>query len=123
VLGGQNSLLAINNGGEVHTFTRVVDYGGGVVPFLNDLAGTPNVAPECVAEGTFVPPGGTDSDTPDKTGELKFQCCIHPWMRNDRAGEVALTRPTGQAAASRHVWPATPTGLRKRCTIGSCGCT
>jgi len=76
-----DSLVAVNNGGETHTFTRVAEYGGGIVPFLNDLAGTPSVAPECSAEGTFVPPGGTDSETLDTTGELKFQCCIHPWMR------------------------------------------
>jgi plastocyanin len=76
-----DALIAVNNGGEVHTFTRVADYGGGIVPFLNDLSGTPNVAPECSAEGTFVPPGGSDTETLDKTGELKFQCCIHPWMR------------------------------------------
>jgi len=76
-----DGLVAVNNGGEVHTFTRVADFGGGIVPFLNTLSGTPIVAPECNAEGTFVPPGGSDSETLDKTGELKFQCCIHPWMR------------------------------------------
>lgn len=77
-----DSLIAVNKGGETHTFTRVADYGGGVVPFLNDLTGTPHVAPECTAEHTFVPPGGTDSEHLDKAGELKFQCCIHPWMRS-----------------------------------------
>jgi hypothetical protein len=76
-----DSLIARNNGGEVHTFTRVASYGGGVVPFLNDLSGTPNVAPECTTENDFVPPGGTDSENLNQTGELKFQCCIHPWMR------------------------------------------
>jgi plastocyanin len=75
-----DGLVAVNNGGEVHTFTRVAEFGGGIVPFLNDLSGTPKVAPECNAEGTFVPPGGTDSETLDQAGELKFQCCIHPWM-------------------------------------------
>jgi plastocyanin len=76
-----DSLVAYNNGGEVHTFTRVASFGGGVVPFLNDLSGTPTVAPECTAETQFVPPGGTDTDSLNQTGELKFQCCIHPWMR------------------------------------------
>jgi len=76
-----DSLIARNNGGEVHTFTRVASFGGGIVPFLNDLSGTPTVAPECSAETTFVPPGGTDSESLNQTGELKFQCCIHPWMK------------------------------------------
>jgi hypothetical protein len=40
-----DALVAVNNGGEMHTFTRVANFGGGVVPFLNGLAGTPNVAP------------------------------------------------------------------------------
>ena len=51
------------------------------MPELNALSGTPNVAPECTTETTFVPPGGTDTETLNQTGELKFQCCIHPWMR------------------------------------------
>ena len=76
-----DSLIAVNKGGETHTFTRVAEFGGGIVPLLNDLTGTPDVAPECTTEGTFVPPGGTDSESLDQTGELKFQCCIHPWMR------------------------------------------
>jgi hypothetical protein len=76
-----DSLIAVNKGGETHTFTRVADYGGGIVPLLNNLAETPIVAPECTTEGTFVPPGGTDSESLNQVGELKFQCCIHPWMR------------------------------------------
>jgi plastocyanin len=75
-----DTVLAVNKGGEVHTFTRVAAFGGGVVGLLNQLAGTPNVVPECNAERTFVPPGGTDTESLDQTGELKFQCCIHPWM-------------------------------------------
>ena len=76
-----DALLAVNNGGEVHTFTRVANFNGGIVPFLNQLTGTPDVAPECIAETVFVPPGGSDSESLDQVGELKFQCCIHPWMR------------------------------------------
>jgi len=75
-----DSLIAVNKGGETHPFTRVAEFGGGIVPFLNQLAGTPNVAPECTTETTFVPPDGTDSESLNQTGELKFQCCIHPWM-------------------------------------------
>ena len=79
------SFVATNVGGEVHTFTRVADFGGGIVPLLNDLAHVPRVAPECALEALdpddFVPPGGTYRETVDRSGALKFQCCIHPWMR------------------------------------------
>lgn len=77
------TLLASNTGGEVHTFTEVAEFGGGIVPFLNQLAGTPDVAPECNAleADDFVAPGGTYKETIDHKGTLKFQCCIHPWMR------------------------------------------
>jgi hypothetical protein len=76
-----DSILATNKGGETHTFTRVASFGGGIVPVLNALSGTPTEAPECKTETNFVPPGGTDTDALDHVGDLKFQCCIHPWMR------------------------------------------
>ena len=77
------SFVALNKGGEVHTFTEVDDFGGGIVPFLNDLARVPTVAPECAAlePDDFVAPGGTYREDIENTGTLKFQCCIHPWMR------------------------------------------
>ncbi len=81
--------LAVRNiGGEVHTFTRVAAYGGGVVPDLNHLAGTPVVAPECanLDPSTILPSGGrlelhTGAGHQIAAGTHKFQCCIHPWMR------------------------------------------
>jgi hypothetical protein len=76
-----DTMVATNKGGEVHTFTRVAAFGGGLVPFLNDLTDSGATVPECFRETNFVPPGGTDSDALNKVGELKFQCCIHPWMR------------------------------------------
>jgi plastocyanin/predicted small lipoprotein YifL len=77
-------LLAINRGGEVHTFTEVEHFGGGIVPVLNQLTGNLEVAPECrtLAPEDFITPGGTDSDdTVEAPGTEKYQCCIHPWMR------------------------------------------
>jgi plastocyanin len=75
--------LAINRGGEVHTFTEVEEFGGGIVPMLNELAKTPVVAPECktLDDDDFVPPGGTYTDDIEEEGVEKYQCCIHPWMR------------------------------------------
>lgn len=77
------TFVATNKGGEAHTFTEVADFGGGIVPLLNDLAHVPNVAPECLAleSDDIVPPGGTYRETVAQAGHLKFQCCIHPWMR------------------------------------------
>ena len=76
-------LLAINSGGEVHTFTEVEEFGGGFVPDLNALSGNLVPAPECLAldPDDFVPPGGTYSDEVEEEGEELYQCCIHPWMR------------------------------------------
>jgi len=76
------TLFAVNKGGEVHTFTKVAHFGGGIVPPLNDILGlTP--APECLALGPadFIPPGGADVDDVVQSGTTLYQCCIHPWMR------------------------------------------
>ena len=77
--------VVTNRGGEVHTFTEVEEFGGGIVANLNELAGVPDVAPECLAlaSGDFVSPGGTFTETEDEEGNEKYQCCIHPWMRLD----------------------------------------
>jgi len=76
-------LLAVNQGGEVHTFTEVEEFGGGFIPDLNTLAGTPVPAPECLSldPGDFVPAGGTSTDAVEEAGTELYQCCIHPWMR------------------------------------------
>jgi len=77
------TLVAINRGGEVHTFTRVAAFGGGIVPELNDLAHVPNVAPECTTlePDDFVAPRTTYEENIEHSGVQRFQCCIHPWMR------------------------------------------
>lgn len=78
-----NEYLAVNAGGEVHTFTEVEEFGGGIVGFLNDLAGVPAVAPECevLGPGDFIPAGGSSPTSEAEPGDEKYQCCIHPWMR------------------------------------------
>src|SRR5215469_15153994 len=86
---GQQTLIQ-NKGGETHTFTRVKEFGGGVVPPLNALSGNPIPAPEClqpasetnitVGSGASQPgPTAGSSALPEETS--KWQCCIHPWMR------------------------------------------
>ena len=75
------TLLAVNKGGEVHTFTKVAHFGGSIVPELNPLLGNVPPAPECLAEHNFVAPGGTDADDVVQSGTTLYQCCIHPWMR------------------------------------------
>ena len=77
------TLVAINRGGEVHTFTEVEHFGGGIVAALNALSGNPVAAPECLQLGgdDFVPAGGTDREEVHEPGTELYQCCIHPWMR------------------------------------------
>ena len=79
-----------NRGGELHTFTTVAKFGGGFVPFLNQLAGTPVPAPECLAppsaSNIFVAAGTVEigpvaGSTVLPAGTTKAQCCVHPWMR------------------------------------------
>jgi hypothetical protein len=92
------SFAATNFGGETHSFTEVQAFGGGIVPKLNALAGKTTVAQECSLGGvgpngnlipakealaSFVPPGGTFTDTEtdqDVSHPVLYQCCIHPWM-------------------------------------------
>ena len=77
-----------NDGGEVHTFTPVAQFGGGFVPPLNALSGNPVPAPECLnfAGIQFIPAGAvvdgpTAGSSAMPVGVSRFQCCIHPWMR------------------------------------------
>jgi len=92
IRGGQ-TLRITNNGGEVHTFTEVAQFGGGLVPPLNGVnvgppfvppAGTVplTVAPACLALGPsdFLAPGQTAVVKPSD-GLHRYMCCIHPWMR------------------------------------------
>lgn len=109
---GRETLIE-NRGGEVHTFTRVANFGGGFIPDLNGLSGNPVPAPECLNIGAlvFIPAGATEEGPTAGTSEApvglsRFQCCIHPWMRT--VVEVADHAPPGQnkatatAAAHKH---------------------
>ena len=41
------AVQARNTGGEIHTFTEVEEFGGGIIPVLNLLSGNPEPAREC----------------------------------------------------------------------------
>ncbi len=91
-VGAGQTLLVVNRGGEVHSFTAVANFGGGFVAPLNGLSGNTVLAPECaqVVGGALVPgpgfvpvlPGATKTVTLGAVGTAKMQCCIHPWMRS-----------------------------------------
>ena len=76
-------LVATNRGGEMHTFTEVDEFGGGIVPLLNQLTGLTEIAPECsrLMPKDFLAPGASSSEVEEDAGVEKYQCCIHPWMR------------------------------------------
>jgi plastocyanin len=76
------TLEVVNVGGRPHSFTRVANYGGGILPMLNTREDTRIPAPECLAgfvriEGA----GGSIPHTFTGVGEQRYQCCFHPWMR------------------------------------------
>jgi plastocyanin len=80
------TINVVNQGGEPHTFTEVVKFGGGFIGPLN--APGEGVASEC--EGGFskvsvartrILQGSQLQVTGLSKGEHFFQCCIHPWMR------------------------------------------
>ena len=78
-------IIAVNQGGEPHTFTEVANFGGGFIPPLNDGQ---NAAPECAAgfssvavARTRILQGSQLQVTGLSKGVHHFQCCIHPWMR------------------------------------------
>jgi plastocyanin len=79
-----DAITVTNRGGEVHTFTEVENFGGGIVPSLNTASGNPTEAPECgqLQAEDFIQAGTTVTDERETTaGTEKYQCCIHPWMR------------------------------------------
>jgi plastocyanin len=79
-------IIAVDQGGEPHTFTEVAQFGGGFIPPLN--APGEEVVPECVGgfgnvavARTRILQGSQLQVTGLSKGKHYFQCCIHPWMR------------------------------------------
>ena len=82
-----DTVRAVNQGGEVHTFTEVAEFGGGFIPVLNDPPNSPAV-PECAGgytnssvASTRIIQGSSLLVTDLHKGVHRFECCIHPWMR------------------------------------------
>ncbi len=78
-------IRAVNVGGEPHSFTKVVAFGGGCVDVLNKPLGLIPVQ-ECERLGAELIPPKTSRDFKGSTmgiGQHKFQCLIHPWMRSE----------------------------------------
>jgi plastocyanin len=81
------TIVVGNVGGEFHTFSRTVQFGGGFVKDLNELLGLDEIADGCTqppgATNLFLAAGesGTISTTALGSGTHRFMCCIHPWMR------------------------------------------
>jgi hypothetical protein len=75
-------LVVSNVGGEVHSFTKVLRFGAGVVPPLNEALppGTPAAVP-APGDPLFLDQGAVVDFTLAK-GTHRFQCLIHPWMRS-----------------------------------------
>jgi plastocyanin len=80
--------IAVRNvGGEFHTFSRTVEFGGGFVEDLNELLGLDEIADGCTqppeASNLFLAAGesGAIATAALGSGTHRFMCCIHPWMR------------------------------------------
>jgi len=76
------SLRVTNEGGRLHTFTEVAQFGGGRIP---PLAVGLLPAPACAlapgaTDPTAIAPGQSLEVTGLTPGLHKFQCCIHSWM-------------------------------------------
>jgi len=82
VIKAGKSVRVRNDGGRVHTFTRVHEFGGGKVPPPAGLGLNEGlvIAPECPGSKD-VPPGESIQLSGLPPGNHRFQCCIHPWMR------------------------------------------
>ena len=84
----KDSLRVVNQGGEIHTFTEVAEFGGGFLPVLNNPPNSPAI-PECAGgyanntelASTRVLQGSSLEIRGLKKGLHRFECCVHPWMR------------------------------------------
>src|ERR671914_823952 len=80
------SLKAINTGGESHSFTEVEDFGGGIIPEINELLGGLEPVREAqhpeIFGPTIIAPGDSLTITDLKAGTHRFMCVLHPWQQS-----------------------------------------
>jgi hypothetical protein len=78
------ALVVDNVGGEVHSFTEVKAFGGGIVDLLNAALplGTPAAEPVLGVDPRFMNAGDTRTIANLSHGTHRVQCLIHPWMRS-----------------------------------------
>jgi hypothetical protein len=74
------ALVVDNVGGEVHSFTEVKAFGGGIVDLLNAALplGTPAAEPVLGVDPRFMNAGDTRTIANLSRGTHRFQCLIHP---------------------------------------------
>src|SRR5919106_4995315 len=72
------SIKAINTGGESHSFTEVEDFGGGILPVINELLGGLEPVREAqdpeIFGPTIIAPGDSLTITDLKAGTHRFMC-------------------------------------------------
>src|SRR4051812_1687765 len=78
-----DTLRAVNEGGEFHSFTEVEEFGGGCIPPFTEPLGllTRDLAFCLPNFATTVVPGTSRDVTDLSVGTHRFQCIFHPWMR------------------------------------------
>ena len=101
VVAGDQTLTLINNGGEVHTFTEVANFGTGFVPDLNATLPPVRRPPSRSARSTSCPPGRCSSRV--RCRREPTCSCVHPSV-DAIDGRAALTS-TRRRGRSR---PASP---------------
>jgi plastocyanin len=77
------TVVAINVGGEGHSFAEVASYGGGCVASIDATLHLTPVA-ECsnpAWRSTIAASGASVGTAPLAVGTHRFECLIHPWMR------------------------------------------
>jgi hypothetical protein len=78
-----DTIAATNVGGIIHTYTEVAQFGKGCIPEWNTAV--KETVDNCNGfrdfGATLVFPGGTSTPQTLSVGVHKFQCLVHPWMR------------------------------------------
>ena len=97
------TLVAVNRGGEVHTFTKVARFGGGFVPILNQLSGKSRACagvPQSAALRAHSP-GRRGSRRHDQRAGHHVVRVLHPSVDADGSAREELMRMSGPLRVRR----------------------